>query len=319
MAQEVSLCPAWRVPSLQACLGCSLRSQASPGAFSVGPGSLQACEVWVPCGGQQGWPLSALGPSRASHWGPSTGPDMSGLPRLFTRPVCCPRVGRGSKICGRVLAVGSRASQGFHVSPDRGLFLSPSLRPPTLFPTFLQLSSPPSTTGAPSTQAGSVPRQVPLLSSHSVVSDSLQPHGPQHARLPCPPLSPGVCSDSGPLTRMDMLSILSSLLPPSPFASIFPSVRVSFVPRVPKSQSCSKSVRGCSLTPTGCTYLPGMDTQPATSNPRKLPLPSCLQGASAAGVPDSHSGVVGHSAHHGGLGALDDALVLWGPGDAGPG
>ena len=29
--------------------------------------------------------------------------------------------------------------------------------------------------------------------SHSVVSDSLQPHGLQHARLPCP--SPGACSD----------------------------------------------------------------------------------------------------------------------------
>ena len=35
-----------------------------------------------------------------------------------------------------------------------------------------------------------------LLFSRSVVSDSLQPHGLQHARLPCPPLSPRVCSDS---------------------------------------------------------------------------------------------------------------------------
>ena len=33
-----------------------------------------------------------------------------------------------------------------------------------------------------------------LLFSHSVVSKSLQPHGMQHARLPCPSLSPGVCS-----------------------------------------------------------------------------------------------------------------------------
>ena len=36
--------------------------------------------------------------------------------------------------------------------------------------------------------------------SHSVVSDSLQPHGLQHARLPCPSLSPGVCSNSCPLS-----------------------------------------------------------------------------------------------------------------------
>ena len=37
-----------------------------------------------------------------------------------------------------------------------------------------------------------------LLFSHSLVSDSLQPHGLQHARLPCPSLSAGVCSISCP-------------------------------------------------------------------------------------------------------------------------
>ena len=35
--------------------------------------------------------------------------------------------------------------------------------------------------------------------SHTVVSDSLQPHGLQHARLPCPSLSPRVCPSSYPL------------------------------------------------------------------------------------------------------------------------
>ena len=34
--------------------------------------------------------------------------------------------------------------------------------------------------------------------SHSVVSDSLQSHGLQHARLPCPSPTPGACSDSCP-------------------------------------------------------------------------------------------------------------------------
>ena len=34
--------------------------------------------------------------------------------------------------------------------------------------------------------------------SHSVVSDSLQPHGMQHARLPCPSPTPGACSNSCP-------------------------------------------------------------------------------------------------------------------------
>ena len=37
--------------------------------------------------------------------------------------------------------------------------------------------------------------------SHSVVSDSLQPHGLQHARPPCPSPTPGVYSNSCPLSR----------------------------------------------------------------------------------------------------------------------
>ena len=37
-----------------------------------------------------------------------------------------------------------------------------------------------------------------LLFSHSVVSDSLRPHGLQHARLPCPSPSPGAYSNSSP-------------------------------------------------------------------------------------------------------------------------
>ena len=40
-----------------------------------------------------------------------------------------------------------------------------------------------------------------LLFSLSVVSDSLQPYGLQHARLPCPSPFPGACSNSCPLSR----------------------------------------------------------------------------------------------------------------------
>ena len=36
---------------------------------------------------------------------------------------------------------------------------------------------------------------------HSVVSDSLRPHGQQHAWLPCPSPAPGDCSNSSPLSR----------------------------------------------------------------------------------------------------------------------
>ena len=37
--------------------------------------------------------------------------------------------------------------------------------------------------------------------SHAVVSDSLRPHGLQHARPPCPLPTPGVYSDSCLLSR----------------------------------------------------------------------------------------------------------------------
>ena len=40
------------------------------------------------------------------------------------------------------------------------------------------------------------PPEVTLLFSHQVVSDSSQPHGLQHARPPCPSLSPRVCPSS---------------------------------------------------------------------------------------------------------------------------
>ena len=41
--------------------------------------------------------------------------------------------------------------------------------------------------------------------------DSLQPHGLQHARLPCPSLSPWVCSNSGPLSWRCHPTISSSV------------------------------------------------------------------------------------------------------------
>ena len=52
-----------------------------------------------------------------------------------------------------------------------------------------------------------------LLFSHSVVSDSLQPHGLQHARLPCPSPSTGAWSNSGPLSQWCHSTISSSVMP----------------------------------------------------------------------------------------------------------
>ena len=52
--------------------------------------------------------------------------------------------------------------------------------------------------------------------------DSLWPHGLQHTRLPCPSLSPGVCSDSYPLSQWCYLAISSSAAPLF-FLQSFPS------------------------------------------------------------------------------------------------
>ena len=52
-----------------------------------------------------------------------------------------------------------------------------------------------------------------LLFSQSMVSNSLQPHGLQHARLPCSSPSPGVCSSSCPLSQWCHPTISSSVIP----------------------------------------------------------------------------------------------------------
>ena len=49
--------------------------------------------------------------------------------------------------------------------------------------------------------------------SRSVVSDSLWPHGLQHARLLCPSPSPEACSNSCPLSWWCHPTILSSVVP----------------------------------------------------------------------------------------------------------
>ena len=49
------------------------------------------------------------------------------------------------------------------------------------------------------------------LFSHWIVSDSLRSHGLQHAKLPCPSVSPRVCSNSYPLHQWCLPTILSSV------------------------------------------------------------------------------------------------------------
>ena len=61
--------------------------------------------------------------------------------------------------------------------------------------------------------------------SHSIMSNSLQPHELQHARPPCPSPTPGAYSDSCPLNQWCHPTISSSVVPLLP-PSIFHSIKV---------------------------------------------------------------------------------------------
>ena len=76
------------------------------------------------------------------------------------------------------------------------------------------------------------------------MSDSLWPHGLQHTKLPCPSLSPGVCSNSGPLSQWCHLTISFSVFPfsfclPLFLPAIFHSIRVLSNELAPRIR-CSK-------------------------------------------------------------------------------
>ena len=59
--------------------------------------------------------------------------------------------------------------------------------------------------------------------SCSLVSDSFQPHGPQHTRPPCPTPTPRVYSNSRPLSRWCHPTISSSVVPFSSHLQSFPA------------------------------------------------------------------------------------------------
>ena len=61
--------------------------------------------------------------------------------------------------------------------------------------------------------------------SHSVISNSLRPHGLQHARLPCPSPSPRACSNSCPSSQWYHPTISSSVIPFSSCLQSFPASR----------------------------------------------------------------------------------------------
>ena len=63
-----------------------------------------------------------------------------------------------------------------------------------------------------------------VLFSYQVIPDSLQPHGLQHTRFPCPPQSSKVCSNSHPLSQWCFLTISSSATPFSFCRQSFPAL-----------------------------------------------------------------------------------------------
>ena len=63
----------------------------------------------------------------------------------------------------------------------------------------------------------------PVQFSCSVVTNSLQPHGLQHTRLPCPSPTPRVCSNSIPLSQWCHPTISSSIVPFSSCLQSFPA------------------------------------------------------------------------------------------------
>ena len=72
-------------------------------------------------------------------------------------------------------------------------------------------------------QLGVCNKYITLQFSHSVVSDSLRPHGLQHARPPCPSPTPGACSNSCPSCRWGHPTISTSIIPFSSCPQSFPA------------------------------------------------------------------------------------------------
>ena len=66
--------------------------------------------------------------------------------------------------------------------------------------------------------------KVSVQFSWAVMYNSLQPHGLQDARIPCPSPTPGACSNSCPLSRWCHPTISSSVVP---FSSCPPSLPAS--------------------------------------------------------------------------------------------
>ena len=89
-----------------------------------------------------------------------------------------------------------------------------------------------------------------LLLSHCIMSKPFPPHGLQHARLPCPPLSPIVCSNPCPLCWWCHPTIKSSV---APFSTCPQSSSASG--SVPMSQLNGWLMGAVSMAPIRCQSI----------------------------------------------------------------
>ena len=83
---------------------------------------------------------------------------------------------------------------------------------------------------------------IVLLFSHPVISNSLRPHGLQHAGLPCPSPTPRAYSNSCPLSRWCHPTLSSSVVPFSSHLQSFPASGSVLHIRWPKYWSFSFSI-----------------------------------------------------------------------------
>ena len=87
-----------------------------------------------------------------------------------------------------------------------------------------------------------------LLFSCSVVSDSLRPHELQHARLPCPLLTPRACSNSCPSSQWCHPTMSVSVIPLSSCLQSFPTSGAFLMNQMAKVWRFSFSISPLVLT-----------------------------------------------------------------------
>ena len=133
-----------------------------------------------------------------------------------------------------------------------------------------------------------------VLFSGSLVSDSTRPPGRPHARLPCPPPSPGVCSDSVIEFLADSvyLFLLFKAPPPHPPTTSFPfkEKRVWLTGSSPVNSFRSETLSGVNsfrsdLGFQGFPLLRSVDSHPLVSLPCLFPEDVGSPSPGPAGIP----------------------------------